>query len=297
MKWLFFLLIGDVLFMNTLAKNYCGIRSRTFFGPRVLGDEESNKSKQGEFPWMAAVFSEEGMVNNQPQLKYQCGASIIHPEVLLTAAHCVPNNQKYHIKAGTLNVENEDGISGTQQRRVNSMTVHPLYNEQTFEHDIAILFLNSPLILNSNVNTICLPVPGLGDREDKICEVSGWGKNKYGESGKFQTILKKLQVPIVPNQKCKRQIENKLRQSYDVPPSLMCAGGEEGKDTCEGDGGSALVCAIPDIRNTYYEIGFVVAGIGCGEADVPALYANILHSKDWIDQQFDIFGFEKIYNF
>ncbi|KAF2902131.1 hypothetical protein ILUMI_04064 [Ignelater luminosus] len=293
MKIFILLLIIGVLFTDTFAQTYCGTRSSNSIGPRVLGDDEP---KQGEFPWMAAVFSEGAIVNNQPQLEYKCGASIIHPEVLLTVAHCVPNNQTYQIKAGMVNVEIEDGVSGTQQRRVNNVIVHPQYKVQTLEYDVAILILNSPLIFDENINAVCLPVPELGDRDDKICQVSGWGKDKFGASGKLQTILKKVDLPIVPNQICEKKIRDKLRRMYRLPSSLMCAGGEKGKDTCEGDGGSALVCVLPDHMDTYYELGFVVGGIGCGEENTPGLYANILQFKSWIDQQFNIYKYEKTYD-
>lgn len=293
MKRVILLLIIGALLTGTFAQNYCGVRSSNYISPRVLGEEAS----EGEFPWMAAVFSEGAMVNNQPQLEYKCGASIIHPEVLLTVAHCVADSQKtYHIKAGMLDVQTEDGVSGTQQLRVNRVIVHPRFNKQTLEYDVAILILNSPLMLSENVNTVCLPVSDLGDREDKICHVSGWGKDKFGDSGTLQTVLKKVELSLVPSRQCQTRIRNKLKRMYRLPSSIICAGGEQGKDTCQGDGGSALVCTLPDHTDTYYEIGFVVGGIGCGEDNTPGLYANILQFKDWIDQQFDNNKFEKTYD-
>ena len=35
--------------------------------------------------------------------------------------------------------------------------------------------------------------------------------------------------------------------SWDLHPSEMCAGGEEGIDTCEGEGGAPLVC-LDEVR-------------------------------------------------
>lgn len=42
-------------------------------------------------------------------------------------------------------------------------------------------------------------------------------------------------------------------------------GGEPGKDTCKGDGGSPLVCGIPNTIDRYYQSGIVAWGIGCAD--------------------------------
>lgn len=44
---------------------------------------------------------------------------------------------------------------------------------------------------------------------------------------------------------------------------VLCAGGELGKDTCKGDGGSPLVCPIPGKFEQYFQSGIVSWGIGC----------------------------------
>ena len=63
----------------------------------------------------------------------------------------------------------------------------------------------------------------------------------------------------------------------------MCAGGIGGVDTCKGDGGSPLVCKT---RNgPWYQAGIVSWGIGCGEENVPAVYASVATASCWIDKE------------
>jgi len=42
----------------------------------------------GEYPWMAAIL-EKKYLAGQWVLQFLCGASLVWPSVILTAAHCV----------------------------------------------------------------------------------------------------------------------------------------------------------------------------------------------------------------
>ena len=54
---------------------------------------------------------------------------------------------------------------------------------------------------------------------------------------------------------------------------FVCAGGEEGKDACKGDGGGPLVCQ--DQTGAWNLVGIVSWGIGCGKRDVPGIYTKV----------------------
>ena len=70
----------------------------------------------------------------------------------------------------------------------------------------------------------------------------GFGKNRFGD-GSFQQLLRQVQIPIVNNTQCQDFLRaTRLRNTFELHKTFMCAGGEEGKDACEGDGGGPLVC-------------------------------------------------------
>lgn len=63
----------------------CGVRNSNGIDFRITGNE-NDEAEYGEFPWMVALL-EKG-ANQSGRFSF-CGASLIAPNVVLTAAHCV----------------------------------------------------------------------------------------------------------------------------------------------------------------------------------------------------------------
>lgn len=76
--------------------------------------------------------------------------------------------------------------------------------------------------------------------------------------------MKKVELPIVPQAQCEVAINKALsRTDYKLHESFLCAGGEEGVDACQGDGGSPLACEIEGMPGHYYQAGIVSWGRFC----------------------------------
>ncbi|XP_054082409.1 phenoloxidase-activating factor 2-like [Zeugodacus cucurbitae] len=263
----------------------CGYRNPTGVGFRITGGNEG-ESEFGEFPWMVAILHD-GVIGGKTLNGYVCGGSVIAPNVVLTAAHCVLNLDPHVLvaRAGEWDSQTKQEVLPHQDARVKEIIRHEYYNRGTLSNDVALLILETPFTWEENVRPICLPRSNINFDYSR-CYASGWGKDKFGKGGVNSVILKKIDLPMVPHDTCKANLrKTRLGRFFHLDQSLICAGGEEGKSTCKGDGGSPLVCPNPNNPKRYYQAGIVAGGVSCGEENVPGVYANVPYLRNWINEK------------
>ena len=196
------------------------------------------------------------------------------------------------VRLGEWDVHREDEFYPHVERNVLEVIKHPQFYPGTLANDIALLRLEPPSTAkmqrpNPHIQPVCLPYTGENFAGQR-CWVAGWGKDAFGQRGDYQSVLRKVDVPIIGHSQCNARLRNtRLGPGFDLHAGFMCAGGEPGKDACEGDGGSALVC---EVNGVWKAAGLVSWGLGCGKAGMPGVYVNMAYYNSWIERVISSYG-------
>lgn len=251
------------------------------FRPVVHGGKDA---ELGAYPFMVALFRD-----NVRVLNFWCGGTLIARRVVLSAAHCFYNlllDTHYVARIGGVNIS--DVSSGTfVERQVESVHVHPDYDERLHYNDVALLFLNrSVLPAHIRFPFACLPEAGSVPDQNEAT-VLGWGHDTFG--GRLQTVLQQARIPLIDNQSCERRYQGLSNYADKFPRGIngdfLCGGNitNGGVDACQQDSGGPLVTnSTRDGRNFFEAIGIVSFGVGCGSASYPGVYTRVSNYVDWI---------------
>ncbi|KAM3957629.1 LOW QUALITY PROTEIN: phenoloxidase-activating factor 2-like [Aphomia sociella] len=274
----------DVVVPTPRPLKGCGYRNPKGLDFTITGGSGS-EAEFGEFPWVVALM-------NSRNDSYIGVGVLIHPQVVMTGAHVVhtytPGSVK--IRAGEWDTQTARERLKSVEKLVDEIYTHSEFQRKNLKNDVALLKLESPLVLGDHINVICMPNQDESFDQSKNCVANGWGKDVFGLKGRYAVILKKVEVDMVPYTRCNELLKKtRLGSRFKLHTSFVCAGGEEGRDTCQGDGGP-LACPIGDQR--YKLTGLVAWGIGCGEKDVPAVYANVPAFRKWVDDQMAKWGYD-----
>ncbi|CAH0405306.1 unnamed protein product [Chilo suppressalis] len=234
---------------------------------RVVG---GGGAAAGAWPWQAALYRDGD---------FQCGATLVADQWLLSASHCFYQATEAHWVARLGALRRGAWPRGPWERvaRVRQVIVHPRYAPRGFRNDIALLRVD-PLPLHARLRPACLPPPRAQPPAGRHCTVVGWGQ-LYEHERVFPDTLQEVELPVISTAECRRR--TRLLPLYRVTEDMFCAGYERGgRDACLGDSGGPLMCQESD---RWYIYGVTSNGYGCARANRPGVYTKVSNYIEWIE--------------
>ncbi|KAG7305220.1 hypothetical protein JYU34_009259 [Plutella xylostella] len=202
-----------------------------------------------------------------------CGASVLTPQWLITAAHCLLSARPSEL---TVRLGSSWKSHGGELYDVKECFVHPRYNAHSKQHDVGLMQLYATLRFSASVMPIRLVDEGVRILAGRPAVVSGWGRLQ--EKGASTQFLQSTWIPSVAMKQCRRS--GLARSSID-PSSMFCAGSFEhgSPDACQGDSGGPMVM-------DGVLVGVVSWGLGCARGNFPGVYTRLAQPavSAWVHQ-------------
>ena len=278
--------IGAIIYNNEEMGNISG----------TLGDEYS-----GSIP-VVAVTQEDGLAlldqvgsiatlsvseTTELQQDASCGATFLGNKWVLTAAHCVDSANASLFKMNVGEYDLSDGVQNATD--IANIYIHPLYDNDTFDNDIAIVELvSAPLNAPPAVQIASAALTEQYAIENNLATVAGWGggqgyKPGEGPTSDFPDILHQVDLQLSTNAQCREALGESFglpADNVNVTDVMICADvSEGGRGSCQGDSGGPLVI---NTSSGLQQVGIVSWGFGCAEAGYPGVYTRVSEFKGWI---------------
>jgi secreted trypsin-like serine protease len=191
---------------------------------RIIG---GTPALEGEFNECCLI----GKRNPNGTIDWFCTGVLIHPRVVVSAAHCVVAGQPYVV---ALETNSQNNLSNAKLVNTRKTIVHPNYVSQTHLYDLSVLVLQAeattppaPLVTTEIIsNASEVELVGFGN--DHITLNQGFG------------IKRKVFVDIVSIRRNPNEDLNLAESTYGYESDLEFVAGGKGFDTCNGDSGGPV---------------------------------------------------------
>jgi secreted trypsin-like serine protease len=220
------------------------------------------------FPFMARITAHDSVY------QYTCTGSVIAPNMILTAAHCLLNEAKtaylnpatFQVLTGTGSLAVPGTVSGVER-----VVVDPGYTPSTGWHDAGLIQLSAP---------IAAPGVRLASTQTWVPGTTGyavgWGLD---EAGELPVEMRVGETAVQSAEYCQSQIGSIFHSSLQlcsIDAPTYSAG------TCNGDSGGPLLMVS---GGELVEIGITSLGPQECQTDLPRIDTRVDAEYGWIARE------------
>ena len=250
-------------------------------GPRIIG---GTTAPAGAWPSQALVQTE-----LDPGFR-KCGGTLIDPSWVLTAAHCVTDEDDESYPAPSILVglgsQSIRDIAEEDVKEVSAVEVHPQWNRATLRWDFALLRLATPA--SQPAMPLIQPSEEPATAGGGPAQVAGWGCTILGPAGcdletGVPNDLQQASFPFISDAVCGSA--GSWSSAFD-PRSMICAGYFQtgNPNVCFGDSGGPLVAFAGERRVLAGVTSFVSGNPPCVAPQLPGVFARVASARGWIEE-------------
>ncbi|MFJ1706097.1 S1 family peptidase [Kitasatospora sp. NPDC088346] len=189
-----------------------------------------------------------------------CGATLVAPRLLITAAHCVTGRRASEVR---VHLGAEYLATGGEDHLVDRIDIHPEFDPATHAHDLAVITTRTGAAGPSA--PVVTRAPGTGRL---FVELLGWGRTCPWSSCRPSSHLQSIESRTVPASQC---------AGYLASGDLCAANPEGWQGPCYGDSGGP---ALDPAGRLAGVISRGPGGVNCGEA--PSVLTSVGDHLPWL---------------